>query len=117
MQRTQASTGTSLPGKPIKNAFVETFNAGMRDELLNFFDLDNARTKVAIWVADYNCDRPHSSLTETLPPLDEDLAGRCNPIAGWPVAKLAITAGLLRRYFTSAHPHLSRDRPVAPLSP
>ena len=37
----------------------------MRDELLNetlFFDLDHARTKIADWVADYNGQRPHSSL-------------------------------------------------------
>jgi putative transposase len=35
------------PGKPIQNAFVESFNGRMRDELLNetlFFDLDNARS-------------------------------------------------------------------------
>jgi hypothetical protein len=37
----------------------------MRDELLNetlFFDLDDARTKIAAWVADYNDQRPHSAL-------------------------------------------------------
>ena len=42
------------PGKPIQNAFVESFNGRMRDELLNetlFFDLDDARTKIAVWVA------------------------------------------------------------------
>ena len=53
------------PGKPIQNAFVESFNGRMRDELLNetlFFDLDDARSKVAKWVADYNGERPHSSL-------------------------------------------------------
>lgn len=35
----------------------------MRDELLNetlFFDLDDARTKIANWVADYNIRRSHS---------------------------------------------------------
>ena len=42
----------------------------MRDELLNetlFFDLDDARTKIAVWVADYNGDRPHSSLKYLTP--------------------------------------------------
>jgi putative transposase len=37
----------------------------MRDELLNetlFFDLDDARAKVAAWVADFNTARPHSAL-------------------------------------------------------
>jgi putative transposase len=38
------------PGKPIQNAFVESFNGRMRDELLNetlFFDLDDARTTIS----------------------------------------------------------------------
>ncbi|WP_155253859.1 IS3 family transposase [Bradyrhizobium japonicum] len=58
------------PGKPIQNAFVESFNGRMRDELLNetlFFELDDARAKIAAWVADYNGDRPHSSLKYLTP--------------------------------------------------
>ena len=58
------------PGKPIQNAFVESFNGRMRDELLNetlFFDLDDARSKVAEWGADYNGERPHSSLKYQTP--------------------------------------------------
>ncbi|MCA1394598.1 transposase, partial [Bradyrhizobium sp. IC3123] len=42
----------------------------MRDELLNetlFFDLDDARAKIANWVADYNLQRPHSSLKYLTP--------------------------------------------------
>jgi putative transposase len=42
----------------------------MRDEFLNetlFFDIDDARTKVAAWVADYNGARPHSSLKYRTP--------------------------------------------------
>jgi putative transposase len=42
----------------------------MRDEFLNetlFFDLDDARTKIAAWIADYNGDRPHSSLKYLTP--------------------------------------------------
>ncbi|SFQ31572.1 Integrase core domain-containing protein, partial [Bradyrhizobium sp. Ghvi] len=53
------------PGKPMQNGFVESFNGRMRDELLNetlFFELDDARAKIANWVADYNLQRPHSSL-------------------------------------------------------
>lgn len=55
----------SAPGKPMQNGFIESFNGRMRDELLNetlFFDLDDARAKLATWVADYNIRRPHSSL-------------------------------------------------------
>jgi len=53
------------PGKPMQNGFVESFNGRMRDELLNetlFHDLDDARAKIAAWVADFNLERPHSAL-------------------------------------------------------
>jgi putative transposase len=49
----------------MQNGFVESFNGRMRDELLNeslFFSLDHARRKLAVWIADYNTRRPHSSL-------------------------------------------------------
>jgi transposase InsO family protein len=58
------------PGKPMQNGFIESFNGRMRDELLNetlFFDLDDARAKIANWVADYNIRRPHSSLKYLTP--------------------------------------------------
>jgi transposase InsO family protein len=58
------------PGKPMQNGFIESFTGQMRDELLNeaqFFDLDDARAKIANWVADYNMRRPHSSLNYLTP--------------------------------------------------
>jgi putative transposase len=58
------------PGKPMQNGFIESFNGRMRDELLNetlFFDLDDARAKIANWIADYNLRRPHSSLKYLTP--------------------------------------------------
>ncbi len=58
------------PGKPIQNAFIESFNGRMRDEFLNetlFFGLDDARRRLAAWVADYNNERPHSSLKYQTP--------------------------------------------------
>lgn len=54
----------------MQNGFIESFNGRMRDELLNetlFFDLDDARTKIAAWVADDNIQRPHSSLNYLTP--------------------------------------------------
>ena len=42
------------PGKRMQNGFIESFNGRMRDELLNetlFFDLDDARAKIAHWIA------------------------------------------------------------------
>jgi len=53
------------PGKPIQNAFIESFNGRLRDELLNetlFPSLAHVRTTLAAWRADYNLNRPHSRL-------------------------------------------------------
>lgn len=60
----------TAPGKPTQNAFVESFNGRMRDELLNetlFTSLAHAREKIAIWTHDYNTGRPHSSLGYATP--------------------------------------------------
>ena len=53
------------PGKPIQNAFIESFNSRFREECLNehvFVSLDDARCKIEQWRGRYNCERPHSSL-------------------------------------------------------
>ena len=53
------------PGKPIENAYIESFNARFRDECLNenwFIDLADARQKIEDWRQDYNQQRPHSAL-------------------------------------------------------
>ena len=58
------------PGKPMQNGYVESFNGKMRDELLNetlFFSLDQARSKIAAWMEDYDTTRPHSSLAYQTP--------------------------------------------------
>lgn len=58
------------PGKPIQNAFAESFNGRMRDELLNeslFFGLNHARGEIAAWIDDYNTERPHSALDYSTP--------------------------------------------------
>ena len=52
-------------GKPIQNAFIESFNGKFRDECLNqnwFVDLRDAQDRIAAWRVDYNTVRPHSSL-------------------------------------------------------
>ena len=49
------------PGKPTQNAFIESFNGRLQDELLNE-NLPNARRKLALWSHDYNNTRPHSAL-------------------------------------------------------
>lgn len=58
------------PGKPQQNAFVESFNGRLRDELLNetlFSSLEHARELLAEWQDDYNTVRPHSGIGN-LPP-------------------------------------------------
>ena len=58
------------PGKPTQNAFVESFNGRLRDELLNetlFVSLAHARAVLAAWKLDYNTVRPHSAIG-TVPP-------------------------------------------------
>lgn len=53
------------PGKPSQNAFVESFNGRLRDELLNetlFRSLTHARQMLCAWRDDYNHHRPHSKL-------------------------------------------------------
>ena len=53
------------PGKPVQNAFVESFNGKFRDTCLNqhwFRSLYEARDLIEQWRRDYNEVRPHSSL-------------------------------------------------------
>jgi putative transposase len=62
----------SRPGKPIDNAFIESFNGSFRDECLNvnwFLSLDDAKDKIAAFKEEYNHFRPHSAL-ENLTPVD-----------------------------------------------
>jgi len=58
------------PGKPTQNAFIESFNGRLRDELLNetlFASLAHARVALDAWKDDYNTVRPHGALGN-LPP-------------------------------------------------
>ena len=58
------------PGKPIQNAFVESFNGRLRDELLNeisFRSLAHVRELLAEWRGDFNQNRPHTSLKGLTP--------------------------------------------------
>ena len=53
------------PGKPVENAYIESFNGRVRDECLNlhlFQTLDQARLILTAWRLDYNDVRPHTSL-------------------------------------------------------
>ena len=53
------------PGKPIENAYAESFIGRLRDERLNenwFISLKHARGAIESWRIDYNEGRPHTSL-------------------------------------------------------
>ena len=69
------STGVTLhhiqPGKPMQNAFIESFNGTFRDDCLNqhwFASLAEARLLIEHWRShDYNRLRPHSSIGRVPP--------------------------------------------------
>ena len=91
------------PGKPTQNAFIESFNARLRDELLNetlFTSLAHVKAMLAAWKDDYNNARPHSALANLTP---TEFAARSAP---------GPQRGGALRYTTG-----SASRPVAPPSP
>jgi putative transposase len=71
-QETRVEWHYIAPGKPTQNAFIESFNGRLRDELLNetlFVSLAHARTILMAWMIDYNTVRPHSAIGN-VPPAD-----------------------------------------------
>jgi len=53
------------PGKPVENAYIESFNGKFRDECLNehwFLSLRQAKSLIEAWRIEYNTERPHSAL-------------------------------------------------------
>jgi putative transposase len=60
-----AGTAFIEPGSPWQNAYVESFNGRLRDELLDveqFSCLAEAKVVIEDWRQDYNRNRPHSAL-------------------------------------------------------
>lgn len=58
------------PGKPVENAFIESFNGRLRDECLNVHQvptLVDAQAIIEAWRVDYNQRRPPSSLGHLTP--------------------------------------------------
>lgn len=58
------------PGKPIQNAFIESFNGRFRDECLNehwFLNLEDAKRTIEAWRIEYNTERPNSALNNETP--------------------------------------------------
>jgi putative transposase len=60
-----AKTACIEPGSPWENGYIESFNARLRDELLNgeiFCTLREAKIVIESWRCHYNTVRPHASL-------------------------------------------------------
>lgn len=58
------------PGKPVENAYIESFNGRLRQECLEenwFVSLEDAKIRIEAWRKDYNEHRPHSSLGDETP--------------------------------------------------
>jgi putative transposase len=69
-QKNDVALSFIRPGKPMENAFVESFNGKFREECLNenwFADIHDARRIIETRRIHYNEERPHSSL-DRVPP-------------------------------------------------
>jgi putative transposase len=58
------------PGKPVQNAFIESFNGKFRDECLNehwFLTLQEAQAVIEAWRREYNEERTHSTIGDVTP--------------------------------------------------
>jgi transposase InsO family protein len=63
------------PGKPIQNAFVESFDGRFRDDCLNeqwFTSLAHAEIVIETWRREYNEERPKKGLGGLRPPTTEN---------------------------------------------
>ena len=93
-----AKTAYIEPGSPWENGYIESFNARLRDELLNgeiFYTLREAQIVIESWRRHYNAVRPHASLGYK-PPAPEVFVP---PMAAWPAAlnRKAPLAALVQR--------------------
>jgi len=80
-QRRKVHLNHIQPGKPIQNAFIESFNGTFRDDCLNqhwFSSLEEARLLINQWRHEYNNLRPHSSVGR-IPPNAFALTFTTNP--------------------------------------
>ena len=58
------------PGKPVENAYIESFNGKLRDECLSvgwFRSRAEAKVVIETWRLHFNAIRPHSSLNYLTP--------------------------------------------------
>jgi putative transposase len=105
------------PGKPTQNAFIESFNARLRDELLNetlFTSLAQVRAVLATRKDDYNNARPHSA-PGNLTPTEYANRSAPGPQRGWTLCR-GLRALAQTRYHSPTLPAglaLRRDARIA----
>ena len=66
----QVELDFSRPATPTDNAYIESFNARLRQELLNaswFLSLPDAKARMEAWRKEYNEERPHTALKNLTP--------------------------------------------------
>jgi putative transposase len=86
-----AKTAYIQPGNPWENGYVESFNARLRDELLDgeiFYTLREAKIVIESWRRHYNAIRPHASLGYRAPAPEVFVPA----LAAWPAAQLKANA-------------------------
>ena len=87
------------PGSPWENGYIESFNARLRNELLDgeiFYTLEEVRVISGWWREHYNKIRPHSALGNR-PPAPQAILPR------WPIG----TAALRRSPILAAEPEVT----------
>jgi transposase InsO family protein len=81
-----ARTAYIEPGSPWENGYVESFNARLRDELLNgeiFYSLREAQIVIESWRRHFNAIRPHQSLGYRAPAPEVFVPA----LAAWPYSR------------------------------
>ena len=81
-----AKTTYIAPGSPWENGYVESFNARLRDELLDgeiFYTLREAQIVIESWRRHYNTIRPHESLNYRSPASEVFVS----TFAAWPLVQ------------------------------
>ncbi len=99
-------TAYIAPGSPWENGFVESFNARLRDELLNgeiFYGLREAQIVIESWRRHYNTIRPHGSIGYK-PPAPEVFV---SAFAAWPATLTRPASAGQANAGAKTHPELT----------
>jgi hypothetical protein len=100
-----AKTAYIERGSPWENGYIESFNARLRDELLNgevFYTLREAQIIIESWRRHYNTIRPHASIGYKPP------APRCSCLHS-PRGRLRCADRLRRPRWRNGHQAISPD--------